>query len=169
MILLGDCKRLHARISERQCGINREGGHISCQGCPGLTQPGQVPSPVQEESVKKKKIECGRSGCGYGVKKEGDFCKKHQEPVVIPVEKQQRGLDDGPLLPTRYAPEVQPKLTGLAALLRTPPQPVEPDGLLIPFTREEVVALVENEVTAEDIRQLAKYLLAGELQRVGVA
>lgn len=102
------CTRLHAKISERQCKLNRNGyrskgvdhmPHISCQGCVGLGESVRVSLPIQEEPVKKKKIECGRSGCGYGVKKEGDYCKKHQEPVIIPAEKQQRGLDDGPILP----------------------------------------------------------------------
>jgi len=60
-----------------------------------------------------------------------------------------------------------PKPSGLAAFLKTPPPP-DPDGLLIPFTREEVVALIESEITAQDIRDLAMMLLAGELQRVAV-
>lgn len=239
---LFECKKLHAKISEAQCERNR-GRIISCQGCAGLGESAQVSLPVQEEVVKLKKIKCGREGCGYGVKKEGDFCKKHQEPVIIPVEDQKRGLDDGPLLPVRYVSDMTieeieatangpicfgcngpvnsqdlfclacggdaldkvaeeppvshvqenahiddrwepdnsfdevlvnsqveklPKLTGLQALLRTPPPPVEPDGLLIPFTREEVVELIESNVTAQDIRDLAMMLLAGELQRVAV-
>ena len=46
-------------------------------------------------------------------------------------------------------------MTGLAALLRIPPPPVvQPDGLLIPFTREEIITLIEAEVTVEHIREL---------------
>jgi len=113
------CHRLRATITERQCGLNRNGYRskglnvapiISCKGCFGLGESAQIPLP-KEEIVKKKKIECGRDGCGYGVKKEGDFCKKHQEPVTISEEKQQRGLDDGPLLPRKYASDLSSVIT----------------------------------------------------------
>ena len=118
-----ECNRLRAKITERQCKLNREGYRsrginfpsvTSCQGCAGLGESAHVPAPIQEVSVKTKKIKCGREGCGYGVKKEGDFCKKHQEPVTIPVEKQQRGLDDGPMLPLKVR-------TGLSSITTDAP------------------------------------------------
>lgn len=221
-MILFECKRLSAKITKRQCGVNRL-NIISCKGCAGLGESAQITLPSQEEaSVKKKKIQCSHHGCGYGVKKEGDFCKKHEDGVVLPIEDQKTGLevaktqgektektiapDAGNLTgddtenlshapqsavtgkettagysePVAEQPAVDdvdeiihetkfsvPKQGGLAGLLRTPP--LAQDGLLIPFTHADTVALVEANVSAEDIRQLTLMLLAGELQRVEAA
>ena len=54
--------------------------------------------------------------------------------------------------------------SGLEALLRPPPP--MPHGLLIPFSQEEIDALVESEVTVEHIRQLVIMGMEGELQPV---
>jgi len=99
---LFECHSLRAKITERQCKLNREGYRsrginfpsiTSCQGCAGLGESAHVPAPVQEVSVKKKKIECGHYGCGYGVKKEGDFCKKHQKPETKAVTSEKKLTD----------------------------------------------------------------------------
>jgi hypothetical protein len=87
-----------------RCAIVAAPGKDLCTGCETrgaalYDKTVKVPAVLRAHDLKPGKIVCGREGCGYGVKKEGDFCKKHQEPVVIPVEKQQRGLDDGPKLP----------------------------------------------------------------------
>jgi hypothetical protein len=55
-ILLGTCERLCARISERQCGANRERGTFACDGCSGLEKlhpvgyqpPQRAPEPVKD-------------------------------------------------------------------------------------------------------------------------
>ena len=58
------------------------------------------------------------------------------------------------------------KPTGLAALLRMPsPPPVlpEPDGLLIPFTKDEVITLIESAVTLEHIREFVLMGMEGKV------
>ena len=55
------------------------------------------------------------------------------------------------------------RLTGLAALIRTPAPPPEPDGLLIPFTHEEIIALIESDVTRDHIREFVIMGLDGKL------
>jgi len=121
---------------------------------------------------------CGKKNCTRAVKNEGDMCWQHKgledqiaagsvaaEVVHIPLT--QEGVDSFSAdtaeaviereVATPAAPEAvysAPKLTGLAALLRTPP-PITPlDGLLIPFSREEIISLIEAEVTADHIREL---------------
>lgn len=57
--------------------------------------------------------------------------------------------------------------SGLARLLRPSPPPLPlPDGIFIPFTLEEAIALIESDVSAEDIRQFVLLGLMGEVCRI---
>ena len=65
-----------------------------------------------------------------------------------------------------WEPLATEKPTGLAALLRLPPPPPEPqspDGLLIPFTKDEVISLIESAVTLEHIRKFVLMGLEGKV------
>lgn len=195
---LFECTRLHARISERQCKLNRNGfkskgveypSHISCQGCAGLGKPAQVPLPKQEAEVKQqlKHIYCNHKGCYRTVKKEGEFCKKHQglesqveagvaqadgqaSPVKMEYDSEadKAALVDGLIKeePAVAAEHVSELVFGLAALVRVPPHQ---QGLLIPFTAIELSVLASCEVSAEHIRELVLMGLAGQLVRAEAA
>jgi len=119
-----ECHRLRAKITERQCKLNREGYRsrwinfpsiISCQGCAGLGESAQVPAPMEIPTMKKKKIECSHHGCGYGVKKEGDRCKKHQEPEsgAGPVIHDVNNLDVKPAAKTVISDNIAPAIEPL--------------------------------------------------------
>jgi len=119
-----ECHRLRAKITERQCKLNREGYRsrginfpsiTSCQGCAGLGESAQVPAPTEIPTMKKKKIECSHHGCGYGVKKEGDRCKKHQEPEsgAGPVIHDVNNLDVKPAAKTVISDNIAPAIEPL--------------------------------------------------------
>ena len=71
--------------NEQRCAVVAAPGKDLCTGCETrgaqlYDKTVKVPAVLRAHDLKPKKIMCGREGCGYGVKKEGDFCKKHQEP-----------------------------------------------------------------------------------------
>jgi hypothetical protein len=169
---------------------------VSCQGCAGLGESAQISLPVQEEEKKMAKHRCGKKNCTRAVKEEGGMCWQHKgledqigagavEGVAAAA---QEGSSVGDELPVTLVDLEQTagefvetviereafippaRQTGLSALLRPLPPPIpEPDGLLIPFSREEVVALIESEVSAEHIREFVLMGLAGELVRADAA
>lgn len=104
-------------------------------------------------------LACEVYGCPNPQVDGTEFCGAHQHNVQIP-----------PVAPDPPQEQVAPcvKLSsGLARLLRPiPPPPPMPDGLLIPFTHEETVALIESDVSAEDIRQFVLLGLQGEVCRI---
>jgi hypothetical protein len=83
-----ECHRLRAKITERQCKLNREGYRsrginfpsiTSCQGCTGLGESAHVPAPVRKETTKMTKHRCNKKNCTRAVKNAGDFCWQHKD------------------------------------------------------------------------------------------
>jgi hypothetical protein len=136
------------------------------------------------EDTDMAKYRCGKTGCSRVVKNEGDMCWQHKgledqitAGTVEPGfhsgnhdEAKESGATD--LSATAASDNLKqplpesPRPTGLCALIRTPTPPQPPDGLLIPFTHEETVMLIESGVTREHIRELVVMGLAGQLMQV---
>ena len=208
-IMLGDCKPMHARISERQCNVNRHGGHILCEGCAGLVGSGAAAITPQEEKLMAKH-RCSKKNCTRAVPNEGEMCWQHKglenqaeaglvkmtdhtANLPITLADIERASDEfqeeviqreaatalghahdlnSPLSTEEMAqirgesglePAPDKKPTGLSALYRRLSPPPEPEGLLIPFSKEEVIALIESSVTQEHIRAFIVMGLEGKL------
>lgn len=59
-IVLGSCTRLRARISERQCGVNRKCGTFACADCSGLVNiQGVEYQPVPDTPEPDKTVTLG--------------------------------------------------------------------------------------------------------------
>ena len=135
------------------------------------------------------KFRCAKTNCTRAVKKQGDLCWQHkgledqlavsskihrpEESSVKPAL--EHASHDNPAGEENASTEAAPNApagkttpTGLAALLRIAPPP-EPDGLLIPFSREEIISLIEADVTREHIREFVVMGLSGKLTLVDSA
>jgi hypothetical protein len=64
------------------------------------------------------------------------------------------------------ATEPQLAVSALRALIPSVPLPPIPDGIVIPFTKEETVAILEQGIGANDIRDLVNLMLRGVLRQV---
>jgi len=82
---LFECERMSAKITERQCEVNRS-RCLSCKGCVGLGEPAQAPSIVREvEPVANiKKYICVENGCSK-LQSKNRRCHIHNKAYLIQV------------------------------------------------------------------------------------
>ena len=120
---LFECHRLRAKISERQCKINREGYRsrginipsiTSCQGCTGLGESVQVSAPTEIPTMttNKKVYICITPGCGRKQQKNKlcYLCNKAAEAA-----KHGSHLDDTPVIHDVNNLDVKPAVKTVAS------------------------------------------------------
>ena len=133
---LFECHRLRAKITERQCKLNREGyrtrGLIipsigSCLGCPGLGNSASVPTPTEISTMATniKKYVCIEEGC-HKHQSKNHRCHIHNKEYLqkLTVEKAEKAgtvihdvnnLDIKPAVKTVISDNIAPEPLHFAA------------------------------------------------------
>jgi hypothetical protein len=189
MVDLGECKPLNARISTRQCNINRERGLFSCSKCAGLVNA-QLVDFKEESMVTEPKPKRGNHylcivpGCTK-VRVKGQMCMKHwrisqaaasktAEDVAIipPASASFEPCDPALTMGATSAPlPHEDKPASILSLIPTVSTPTPPPGIFIDFSgKEHLLQALQQDVGSDclpqDILCLLELLYDGKLRRV---
>lgn len=188
------CERLHASITQKQCGINRSNGHASCIGCKGLTgvvnikvekregEVGGKPKPGICVACKREMLIMAKGLCGTCYLRSRSAAKKETQVKSVLVHSvcSSEGCCEEPVfgkdtcgLCQLEAKELSPSPPP-RSVLEVPPLEkrsglealLAPDGLLVSIPTTLALRLVEQKVSVTNVLEVITLLLDGKLRRI---
>lgn len=172
-MMMGECRPMSARITERQCGINRERGLFSCGRCDGLM--GMADIDIEEglmgkvgtcKNCKKDKAIIARDlcrSCYDTLRHKGELQTVTAEPEQIPVVSTDKAIHP----PVQPLPEKDAPRSLLSMI--TPPLAVKTEGFFLDFSNHPGLLVdleaISDDVTG-DILELCSMLVSGKLRMV---
>lgn len=175
--MLGECRPMSAKITERQCGINQERGLYLCGKCDGLVRLIEV--DIEEDLVSKRGtcVKCKRPdlmivGQGLCGKCYTDRKKESKSAIVQPEMSPPENTDNAVAVPVRVPdePAIAPDKTPRTLMsMITPPPDVKTEGIFLDFT-DQPNLLADLQAISDDvpgdILELCSMLVSGKLRLV---